>query len=123
MKQVVESPRLKPSTLQSCSKHFQADTGLPEVTIYPSDKLHCPFVWGLDTATRCLPRVWVKLMYFANTTPLWIKEDNHSINRVALGDGTSTGLLLQSALLQIENNVQSISNTKPAPAGGITMLV
>ena len=96
---------------------------MPEVIIYPSDKLHCPFVWELDTATRCLPRVGVKLMYFANTTPLAVKEDNHSIIRVALRDGTATGLLLQSALLQIENSVQSISNTKPAPEGEITMLV
>jgi len=102
---------------------FQGDTGLPEVAIYPSDKLRCPFVWELDTATRCLPRVWVKLMYFANTTPLWIKEDSHSIIRVALREGISTGFLLRTALLQIENNVQSIPNTKPALAGGITMLV
>jgi hypothetical protein len=93
------------------------------VTIHPSDKLHCPFVWRLDTATRCLPRVWVKLMYFANTTPLWIKEDNYSINSVALGDGTSNGLLLQAALLKIESNVQSIPNTKPVLGLGIKMLV
>jgi hypothetical protein len=62
-------------------------------------------------------------MYFANTTPLWIKEDNYSINRVAPGDGTSNGLLLQAALLQIESNVQSIPNTKPVLGWRITMLV
>jgi hypothetical protein len=62
-------------------------------------------------------------MYFANTTPLLVEEDNHSIIRVALRDGTSTGLLLQAALLQIANNVQSITDTKPGLAGGITLLV
>jgi hypothetical protein len=62
-------------------------------------------------------------MYFANTTPLLVKEDNHSIIRVALRDDTSIGLLLQAAFLQIEINAQSIPNTKLALAGGIKMLV
>jgi hypothetical protein len=51
-------------------------------------------------------------MYFAGTTALWVKEDNHLIICVAERDGTSTVLLLQAALLQIENNVQSIRNKK-----------
>jgi hypothetical protein len=62
-------------------------------------------------------------MYFANTRTLWVKEDNHSIIRVALRDDTSTGLSLQVAPLPIESSVQSIPNTKPALAGGITVLV
>jgi len=118
MKQLVQSASLRPSTLPSCSVRFQGDAGLPEVTIYPSDKLRYSFVGEQKRPQDVLHDCGVKLMYFANTRTLWVKEDNHSIIRVVLRDGTTTGLLLQAALLQIDSSVQSIPNTKPALAGG-----
>jgi hypothetical protein len=54
-------------------------------------------------------------MYFADTTPLWVKENIHPIICVAERYDTSTGLLLQAALLQIENKMQSIPNKKKPP--------
>ena len=111
----IESERLKLSTcirklryISSRTHIWSSDISLSlSLSLYENRHRH-----------KCLPRVWVKLIYFTNSTPVWVKEVNHSIIYVATTDGASTGLLLQSALLQIENNVKSIPNTKPKLAEG-----